>query len=225
MADRRKRIKRDSLGRRTDRVKKREEAAMLRLQLSGLTPKEIAAKLNRKVETVRRHLASKDKEKMADQGKIVQVVPRELFFEIRKLAKRLEQLTHIPEPHRAFLRDDVQFVPKNIEEIMKADTSQVLSTYIVMGTPWWTATGPVEIRRHLRFEEEALLNHFIGLPTSQECRADLANWEERANTYIQLKRSNADAEVIQSAYLEARKAEIAFHSELWAAVEALRWSS
>ena len=52
----RKLIKRDSLGRRTDRVKKREVDQMLRLRAQGLTDAEIAAKLERKPQTVKRHL-------------------------------------------------------------------------------------------------------------------------------------------------------------------------
>jgi hypothetical protein len=52
----RKYIKRDSLGRRTDRVKKREVDQMLRLRAQGLTNAEIAARLNRRPETIKRHL-------------------------------------------------------------------------------------------------------------------------------------------------------------------------
>ncbi len=222
MKEKRKRIKRDSLGRRTDRVKKPEEATMLRLQLSGLTPQEIADRLDRKVDTVKRHLAIRSQEEALQHGETSRI-PRELFAQIQKLAKRLEQLTRVPEPRRVFLRDDMKFLPEDDEEIMKGDTSQLLSSFLAMRTPWWTPTGPVDIRRYLKFEEEALLNRFTGLPSSQKFKAALANWEEKANTYIQLKRSNADAGEIQSAYLEAHDAEIALHSGLWAAVETLRW--
>ena len=47
----------------------------------------------------------------------------------------------------------------------------------------------------------------------------------RVNRYVGLKRFNADAKEIQAAYLEAQEAERTVHSELWAAVEALRWGS
>lgn len=222
MKEKRKHIKRDSLERRTDRVKKREKAEMLRLHLSGLTPQEIAAKLDRKVDTVKRHLTAKSKEEALQQVEIRRI-PREFFIQIQKLAKKLEQLTRVPEPRRAFPRDDMEFLPEDKEEIMKGDTSPLLSSFIAMITPWWTPTGPVDIRLYLTFEEEALLNHFTGLPSNQKLKAALVNWEEKVNTYIQLKRSNADAEEIRSAYLEAHDAEIAFHSGLWAAVETLRW--
>ena len=50
-------IKIDNLGRRTDRVKRREIEQMLRLHTQGLTDEEIAKKLHRKPQTVRRHLS------------------------------------------------------------------------------------------------------------------------------------------------------------------------
>lgn len=226
MTDRRKRIKRDNLGRRTDRVKKREEAAMLRLQLSGLTPEEIAVRLDRKAETVKRHLAVKSMERTAQQGKIPQVAPRELFFEIRKLAQRIEQLTHVPEPWRPFLPDSSQSEAEIVEAYVKGNSGPYMSFSLLVGrTPWWCPTGRVEIRRYLTWEQEALFDRFIGLRSSQEFKAALATWEKKVNTYIQLKRFNTNAEEIQAAYFEAHAAMITVHSELWAAIETLRWNS
>lgn len=51
-------IKRDSLNRRTDRVKRREVTQMQLLRGQGLTDMEIAAKLGRKPQTIKRHLDS-----------------------------------------------------------------------------------------------------------------------------------------------------------------------
>ena len=51
-----KQMKSDSLGRRTDRVKKREVDQMMRLHNQGMTEAEIALKLKRKPQTVKRHL-------------------------------------------------------------------------------------------------------------------------------------------------------------------------
>ena len=95
MVNRRKYTKRDSLGRRTDRVRPREEAEMRRLYLSGLTPREIAVKLDRKVNTVKHHLTAETTEKDQLQSKTAQVVARELLLEIRNLAQHLEQLTYV----------------------------------------------------------------------------------------------------------------------------------
>ena len=226
MTERRQHIKRDSLGRRTDRVKKREAAAMLHLQLSGLTPGEIAVKLGRKVETVKRHLPAESMEKVVQQSKVAQVVPGGLFSEIRKLAQRLEQLTYVPEPRRAFLPDSHQAETNIVDAVIKGRSESFYSTMILgMRTPWWCATGPVEVRRHLTWEQQALLDRFIGLPSSQRFKAALATWEKKVNTYIQLKRFNTNAEEIQAAYFEAHAAMIAVNSELWAAIEIFRWSS
>jgi len=56
-------IKRDALGRRSGRVKPREDAELRRLNLEGLTGPEIAHRLGRDPRTVRRHL------KLAEQAK------------------------------------------------------------------------------------------------------------------------------------------------------------
>lgn len=47
------------MGRRTDRVKRRETNEMSRLHLQGLTDTEIAARLNRKTQTVKHHLSKR----------------------------------------------------------------------------------------------------------------------------------------------------------------------
>jgi DNA-binding NarL/FixJ family response regulator len=52
----RKHIKRDIWNRRTDRVKTREVDRMLFLRQQGLTTEEIAKKLQRKPQTVKRHV-------------------------------------------------------------------------------------------------------------------------------------------------------------------------
>jgi hypothetical protein len=53
-----KRIKKDNLGRRTDRVKRREINEISKLHAQGLTVKEIASEVKRKPETVKRHMGS-----------------------------------------------------------------------------------------------------------------------------------------------------------------------
>lgn len=57
-----KRIKRDSKGRRTDRVKKSEEDKMRSLYAQHWTIAEIAKKLNRKEQTVKLHLSEKEEQ-------------------------------------------------------------------------------------------------------------------------------------------------------------------
>jgi len=52
----RKLVPRDNLGRRTERVKRREVDQMLRLSTQGLTNLEIAKKLDRKPQTIKSHL-------------------------------------------------------------------------------------------------------------------------------------------------------------------------
>ena len=63
----RKLIKRDSLGRRTDRVKNREVNQMRHLRAQGLTDAEIAVKLKRKPETIKRYLDAKLREIQVEQ--------------------------------------------------------------------------------------------------------------------------------------------------------------
>lgn len=214
------------MDRRTDRVKKREEKAMFQLYSSGLTHQEIAKKLDRKVETVKRHLAAISAEGTAYRTEIADVVPRELIFEIRKLARRVQQLTHVPKPTRAFLPDSSQAETEVAKLALKGNAGPLMSAMISgMRTPWWCTTGPVEIGRCLTWEQEALFDRFKDLPESQKFKVALGNWEERVNRYIDLKRSNAGAQETREAYLEANEAQIAVHSELWAAVEALRWGS
>lgn len=87
----RKLIKRDSLGRRTDRVKNREVNQMQSLRAQGLTDAEIAVKLKRKQETIKSHLDSTNSSGASKERQITlnpfQETPHKQ--EIRNLAKAL----------------------------------------------------------------------------------------------------------------------------------------
>ncbi|MBA7673719.1 hypothetical protein ES703_81923 [subsurface metagenome] len=91
-------IKRDSLGRRTDRVRKRELNEMVRLHTQGLVYAEIATKLKRKPETVKRHI-----EAALHSGKGLPVDPTinlqrhyAHWGSLSKLAEELKQSLELP---------------------------------------------------------------------------------------------------------------------------------
>ena len=102
----RKLIKRDSLNRRTDRVKKREEAQMRRLSDDGLTHAEIAEKLQRKPQTIKRHLDSTQSE----QEPYVETPHKQ---KMRELAKATAEGIRLPSPWAKDLWRDlpVEFQP------------------------------------------------------------------------------------------------------------------
>jgi len=218
-------------GKRHDRVKgveRRDMNGMFAYYLAdGIDEdeaiKKVARDLMRDPETVKLHLV---KAKQPEPDKPPQRIEKDLIAEIMKLAQRLEQLTYVPKPETPLLPDDKQTEDEIVRAGMRGNTHPLLSVMITgMQTPWWCATGPVEIRRHLRWEQEALFNRFIGLATSQGFNATLSDWEQKANRYLWLKQAKAPASKIQAAYQEAKQAEYALHSDLWNAFEALRWGT
>jgi hypothetical protein len=97
-------IKRDSRGRRTDRVKRYEIVEMVRLNAQGLTDSEIAGRLKRKKQTVKRHLkeeAAKTERKLHDKMQTTLQDP--LIIEAKK--KHLDEI----ETMLRSWRDEIEF--------------------------------------------------------------------------------------------------------------------
>ncbi|MFC1935755.1 hypothetical protein ACFLX9_03225, partial [Chloroflexota bacterium] len=112
---------------------------------------------------------------------------------------------------------------EKMDAAMKSDTDPLTGVMLSLLTPWWCASGMVQVTRHLIWEECALFDHFVGLPTSQRFKATLADWEHKTNKYLKLKQLNAATNEIEAAYQAAKQAEYALHSDLWHAAEATRW--
>ncbi len=142
--------------------------------------------------------------------------------EINKLAKRLQLLTNVPKPSRPFIPETQEAETEIIHAGMKGNTAPFLEAMLSLSTPWWCASGMVQVTRHLTWEDCALFDHFVGLPTSQRLKASLTDWEHKTNEYLKRKQLNAAINEIEVAYQEAKQAEYALHSDLWHAVEAIR---
>jgi len=211
---RKKVIKEDYRGRRTDRVKRGEEAEMLRLQAEGLTIREIAVKVHRKPETVKKHLNREGNKKAK--------IPIQLINKLEKLAKKLEQLTRVPEPNRPFLPSSSQSEIDIVEAALTGDTRPMLSTMMTgIQTPWWCSSGSVQIRPYLSYEEEALLNRFLKLDISQGLKTLLSEWEDKSNRYLTLKQSGISDNKLESYYKKAKEISDRLHSALWETMNGL----
>lgn len=210
----RKIVKRDSLDRRTDRVKTREVASMSRLKAEGFTINEIAARLDRKAQTVRKHLNPEGNEKAK--------FPIELINRLEMVVKKIEQLTRVPEPNRPFLPSSNQAEIDIVQAAFHGDTHPMLSTMRTgMQTPWWCSSGSVQIRPFLSYQEEALLNRFLKLDISRELKTLLVEWEDKSNRYLTLKQSGASVNNLESSYQNAKEISNRLHSALWETMNSL----
>lgn len=102
-----KRIKRDSKGRRTDRVKKSEEDEMRSLYAQHWTIAEIAKKLNRKEQTVKLHLSEKEEQPLQ--------TPITIESAIAALAQERANLS-LNEHERA-LRDFIKYLITSLSDL------------------------------------------------------------------------------------------------------------
>ena len=94
-------VKRDSRGRRTDRVHRQEERKMRGLQRQGLSIQEIASELKRKPETVKRHLEAQIQPEETLPSLAVQQAASEHQKDLRKVAESLRYNLTVPSPKEA----------------------------------------------------------------------------------------------------------------------------
>jgi DNA-binding transcriptional ArsR family regulator len=207
-------------------VKKPEECKMRDLRDKGFTVDEIADRLKRTPRTVSRHLKPEKPAETASYGQSSQVLPRELFADVKRLAERLAWLTNVPEPARPFLALDHEDVTRIKNAFLKGDGIPLAKTITTgLQNPWWGAKSPVNLKLYLAPAQRALFDRFAAAPTSQGLDEKISDWEQKTTNYIRLKGLNANSQEIQAAYQEAKKAEQVLHSTLWNAVEALRWGA
>jgi len=211
-----RRIKKDTLGRRTDRVKKREKEQMTKLHLQGLTNKEIAEKLYRKEDTVKRHIQSNEEKSGRTKMSVLTPV---MIDEIKKLAEKIDWLTKIPDPRLPLItrRTDIEVTGKMFE----GNQTAYFKVALTMNRPWWSDDPSVNVYLPLTAREEALYNKFVGLPTSKIFKQAINEWFDSMNQYLGLVRSGSDDKGIKRAYEEAINVKNRAISELWGAIYAI----
>jgi DNA-binding transcriptional MerR regulator len=213
MAEKRKRITRDSRYWRTDRVKNREKQEILRLRNAGLGIKEIADKLRRRPQTIKKHLDFMSK---ISQQVAIQEVSHKLVPDIEKLAKRIQQLTKVPLPTKPFLPENKEDEKRIVNNLMSGNSHLFIS--VLTAQPWWCITGSIDLRRYLSARDEALLDLLLNLPVSKKLKSLLEEWQQKANTYLSLKQANSDADTINRARDQAEQITNMLHAELWEVV-------
>ena len=207
MTDIKAKIKRNSKGRRTDRVKLREHEYILRLLARGKTLAEVARITGRSPGTVKKQLLNIRTEKATPAQK--------RYSETMKLVKALEQLTAVPKPETQLLPIDEQRQEEIVGAILSGDGKPYMSAIQTsMNAPWWSSKHKVELNRHLSYDQETVLVQLLESSRSEELNYSFEIWERNAEAYRKLKMDNAEAKYLITAYYGAQKAAEALHKEL-----------
>ena len=216
MADQKKKAKQDGLGRRRRRVKKRDLDRMLRLHDKGWSYYKIAQETGWKRETVKKHITAQ----LRKEGRQThESMPSALVAEMRELAQRIEGMTQVPEPDRPLILNTKEERDQITDRLLHGD-SQTFSTYTLtcLIFPWWNDRGEVEIRERLDERYKLLLDRLLTLPKCQRLKAELLEWEQRANRYLKAKQYHASTEEIDQMYLDASEASRRLHEEIQRAI-------
>jgi len=155
-----------------------------------------------------------DKLESLQQGKTVQIVPKELIPKIEKLAEKLQLLISVPEPERPLLTD--------AQRKGNADFS-LTAIRTITNAFWWCTDPSVHVYLDLNLDQEVLFNRFLSLPTSQRFKTFFDGWESKTNRYLDLVRTSGDEEQIKVAYQKAKYFQPKAKHELSEAILALRW--
>jgi hypothetical protein len=207
LTDIEKKIKHNKLGRRSDRVKLREHEHILRLHAQGKKLAEIARITGRSAGTVKKQVLEVRTEKATPAQK--------RYSQIMKLVKFLAQLTDIPKPETSLLPVDENRETEIVESILHGDGQPYKSAiHTSIHSPWWTSMNRVQLKRHLSYEQEELLNQFSALPRQEKLSYVFEIWERNAEAYRKLKMDNADVKYLIAAYHGAQQAAQALHKEL-----------
>ena len=216
MTDIKAKIKRNAKGRRTDRVKLREHEYILRLHAQGKKIAEIARITERSPSTVKKQLLNVRTKKATPAQK--------RYSETMNLVKALEQLTAIPKPETRLLPIDEQQQEEIVGAILSGDGEPYVSAMQTsMNTPWWSSKHKVKLRKHLSYDQEAVLVHLLESSQSEELDYAFEIWERNAEAYRELKMDNADAKYLITAYYGAQKAAEALHKELRQAAATIKF--
>ncbi|MFC1998788.1 hypothetical protein ACFLVR_03990 [Chloroflexota bacterium] len=214
MTDIRKKVKRNTLGYRSDRVNHREHDYINRLYAQHKTPKQISETTGRSLQTIRSHI---DIERPVKSH----LSPQQLH-DIRRLADALHQHLHVPRPDTKMPIDDLYVYEYKFEETEKGNTN-VRTWEITALAPWWKRSEKAGTSIYFGYDQRALLKHFLELPQCDKLKALLALWERKTDIYLQLQLSNTKYQQLQTAYQEAKEAEDILRAELSDVVESLRW--
>jgi IS30 family transposase len=207
MTDIKTKIKHNNRGRRCDHVKLREHEHILRLHAQGKKLAEIARITERSVSTVKKQLQNVRTEKASPAQK--------RYSQIIKLVKFLRQLTSTPEPLTQLLPVDEKHEDEIVEAILSGDGQPYKSAiHTSIHSPWWTSLYKVQLKRHLSYEQESLLNQLVALSLTPKLNYAIEIWERNAEAYRKLNMENADAKYLIAAYYGAQQAAQALYKEL-----------
>ena len=221
-------IKRDSRGRRTDMVSKRESQGMRRLyEQENLDMREISKRFNRDLRTVKRHL-SMPARTSAQVPPPQRQRPTGILLDVDRLAETIEHRLSVPAQGTPLLSHTPE-ADKEIDDSLKeamerGDSHPWLQLFSTSSRySWWRSDVEPRANLNLDARETALLHQFIKLPTSSRFREALEEWEAQGTGYLQLVLAGASAAEIGQAYQTASHAGEDAVEALWDAVERLRW--
>ena len=221
-------IKRDSRGRRTDRVSTREAQRMRRLyEQENRDATEISKVLKRNVRTVKKHLsipARTSKQVPTPQRQR----PTGILLDVDRLAETIQQRLSVPAQGTPLLSrtpEAIKEIDASLKEAMeRGDSHPYLQLMLTSSRySWWRSDVEPRANLNLDAHEEALLHQFVKLPTSSRFLEALGEWEAQGTVYLQLVLAGASAAEIGQAYQTASHAGEAAVEALWDAVELLRW--
>ena len=228
MANTPQKIKRDSRGRRTDMVSKRESQRMRRLyEQENRDATEIAKALKRNVRTVKRHLSMPAR----TSGQVPppqRQRPTGMLLGLDPLAKTIEHRLSVPvqgTPLLSHTPEANKEIDDSLKEAMERGDShpwlQLFSTSSRYS--WWRSDVEPRANLNLDAPEKALFRQFVKLPTSSRFREALGKWEAQGTGYLQLVLAGVSAAETGQAYQTASHAGEAAVEALWDAVQRLRW--
>ena len=207
MTDIRNNVKRNRRGHRSDRIKPREHQYILRLHAEGKTISQIAGLTERAQDTVRRHVKGSVKVKATPKQK--------MLSRVYHLGASLIQLTDIPKPDTRLLPIDQEHEDEIVGAILYGDGNPYYEAMQTsMRTPWWTSTHKVNLRQHLSYEQDALLDRLLRLSQTNAISQALDEWERCAEIYRSRKTSGADATELVESWFAATAAARQLHSQI-----------
>ncbi|MFC1906037.1 hypothetical protein ACFLWJ_00955 [Chloroflexota bacterium] len=202
-----KKIKRNIMGRRSDRVKLREHEYILRLNAQGKKLAEIARITERSASTVKRQISNVRTEKATPAQK--------RYSQMMKLITFLGQITSIPQPETQLLPVDDAHQDEIVQSILVGNGEPYKTAiYTSIHTPWWSSNYKVQIKNQLSYEQEILLNEILASSHADGLKYALELWERNTEAYRKLKMSNAEAKYLIAAYYGAQRAAKVLHKEL-----------
>jgi len=163
--------------------------------------------------------ASKLQSKESPEAK-PQTISPQLVGQIKKLVNKVRWLTAIPTPEITLHPDNFDLKAANAA-IQQGNTELYLAFARTLSAPWWHPHKSTRIRVYLSHEEEAVLDRFLDITSSQTLKSLINEWESAVESYRKVKEMNAQAGDIKQAYLCAMRAKSELDTGLAKAVVAL----